>query len=533
MHFMKLQIVLWFLTLLSIHTGATTDMIKLFSLLDINGDGIYDQKEAFAALGVRKELWSRDDVLEELDMDKDGKVTIDDFMRISGLNSNYSIEQVRVALAQNATSFGSENISMTVSFSLKSTFPTCAENAFVEVLPHQLRFKATMAEYAVPSRWWEANWTGSVYTAVVQDLVPGSRINYTISACGLKRENLSIAVPFSSATDSQSLVFDNPTSIAVWGDMGTVMPLGFRVFEKIRADHDLRPFNLTHLFGDISYAGLATNAKLLNITSSDEFEFIWDLFGRQVEPLASEIPFMVSVGNHDVFYNASAFKVRYPMPKGQLFWTSYRIGDITVVSTSSEHPYGKNTPQWRWLDRVLAKARKTSPWLVLTIHRPLYSSDQNEWSQHHAGGNLQAALEPLIILHQVDLVMTGHQHMYERIHPVIDGKIVQLPSYKIEDEDVYKDPTAPPHIVVGCAGALQHEKFIVPSPQWSAVRFANGENRYTDTFGYVRIDAFNISAMHLSFETVSGGRKDGFWILKNESRPIGMSQIRNLKEWKS
>ena len=41
-------------------------------------------------------------------------------------------------------------------------------------------------------------------------------------------------------------------------------------------------FNATMLFGDISYAGVDTNVKPFNITSADEWEHVWDLFGEQV-----------------------------------------------------------------------------------------------------------------------------------------------------------------------------------------------------------------------------------------------------------
>ena len=34
----------------------------------------------------------------------------------------------------------------------------------------------------------------------------------------------------------------------------------------------------------------------VNITSGDEWEYIWDLFGRQMQPIASAVPYLVGVG---------------------------------------------------------------------------------------------------------------------------------------------------------------------------------------------------------------------------------------------
>ena len=33
-----------------------------------------------------------------------------------------------------------------------------------------------------------------------------------------------------------------------------------------------------------------------------------------MEPLSSRIPFMVGVGNHDMFYDAAAYSTRFGMP---------------------------------------------------------------------------------------------------------------------------------------------------------------------------------------------------------------------------
>ena len=39
----------------------------------------------------------------------------------------------------------------------------------------------------------------------------------------------------------------------------------------------------------------------LNITKNDELEYIWDLFMRQIEPVAATTPYMVGNGNHEAW----------------------------------------------------------------------------------------------------------------------------------------------------------------------------------------------------------------------------------------
>ena len=54
-----------------------------------------------------------------------------------------------------------------------------------------------------------------------------------------------------------------------------------------------------------------------------------------------------------------------------------------------------------------------------------------------------------------------------------------------DGNDVYHNTSAPTYVVVGSAGAMQEERWIKPTPDWSAVRFANGAGHfYTDSYGY-------------------------------------------------
>jgi len=53
--------------------------------------------------------------------------------------------------------------------------------------------------------------------------------------------------------------------------------------------------------------------------------------------------------------------------------------------------------------------RATVPWIVLTIHKPIYCSADG--SPHFAN-----ELEDLLIKYDVDLTIVGHMHLYEVIH---------------------------------------------------------------------------------------------------------------------
>lgn len=145
-----------------------------------------------------------------------------------------------------------------------------------------------------------------------------------------------------------------------------------RAAGKRGGEHDANPPVLC------SYAGTDTNIPFLNITNKDECEWIWDLWGQQIEPLAAHMPYMTGVGNHEVFYNWTAFTHRYHMPTQDggngNFWFSYDYGSVHFTSLSTEQPYTPGSPQWLWAQQDLRKAvanRANVPWIVVTGHRPM------------------------------------------------------------------------------------------------------------------------------------------------------------------
>ena len=94
-----------------------------------------------------------------------------------------------------------------------------------------------------------------------------------------------------------------------------------------------------------------------------EASAIWDIWGRQIEPVAAYYPYMISLGNHESSYNYTAFKARHEMPgqgsggQGNQFY-SFDHGLVHFVSMSSENdaaPYAVGSPQYNFLRAVCTK----------------------------------------------------------------------------------------------------------------------------------------------------------------------------------
>jgi acid phosphatase type 7 len=159
---------------------------------------------------------------------------------------------------------------------------------------------------------------------------------------------------------------------------------------------------MIHL-GDIAYES-GTRAQL-------EAHF----FRAYADMLESSPAFPVS-GNHEYETEGAApFREAFMLPEngapdGLERWYSYDWGDVHLVALDSERV---GAAQAAWLDADLAANRL--PWVIVYLHRPPYSS-----GDHGSNGGVQRHFVPLFAKHRVPVVLTGHDHHYERTNP-LDG----------------------------------------------------------------------------------------------------------------
>lgn len=72
----------------------------------------------------------------------------------------------------------------------------------------------------------------------------------------------------------------------------------------------------------------------------------------------------------------------------------------------------KYTSQHWWLKDELKKVdRKITPWLIVLMHIPFYSSNTAHYME---GESMRTVFEQWFIDYKVDAVFAGHVHAYER-----------------------------------------------------------------------------------------------------------------------
>jgi len=99
---------------------------------------------------------------------------------------------------------------------------------------------------------------------------------------------------------------------------------------------------------------------------------------------------------------------------GSELYYSYDYGDIHFVVLDSNNGAQTNDPMVLWLQQDLAASTKT--WTIAYWHHPPYSHGphNSDLASKFQQVQMREVVLPLLEDHGVDLVLTGHSHVYER-----------------------------------------------------------------------------------------------------------------------
>lgn len=334
---------------------------------------------------------------------------------------------------------------------------------------------------------------GWLHTAELDDLQPAAIYSYTISDCQSFPSNFSFQLPSPPAPDAR-------TRFIVYGDMGKAeedsslenwmeAPAANTTARVAQLLQQGRAQAVLHI-GDIAYAvGHASQ---------------WDEFYNFVQPVASAVPYMQAIGNHEANFpgsnsffqtldSAGECGVPYAMrftggrcesvvvaggvDPSSLYY-SFVMGSVHVAVLSTEHDFRTGGAQWRWLQGDLAAVdRLVTPWLLVVGHRPMYID--STWnttvdSDQYVAALLRAAIEPLLLRYKVNAAFWGHHHSFQRTCPVAN-EICAESSHGVV------------HYGVGMAGMTLSTNLMPKAPAWSL--------RAELVYGLSAVDAVNSTHM--------------------------------------
>src|SRR5258708_35718743 len=180
---------------------------------------------------------------------------------------------------------------------------------------------------------------------------------------------------------------------AAIGDMGTGEQPQYQTGKQMLKVRQGFSFEFLIMLGDKIYGG----------SSPSDFE---RKFETAYKPLLDGgVKFYASLRNHD--NTNERFYKPFNM-NGEAYYT-YKKGNVRFFALNSNEMDPK---QLAWLTQQLQDAGN-GDWKICYFHHPLYSSGRF----HGPSLDLRKLLEPLFIKYGVDAVFSGHDHVYERIHP--------------------------------------------------------------------------------------------------------------------
>lgn len=185
---------------------------------------------------------------------------------------------------------------------------------------------------------------------------------------------------------------DGSVRFAVIGDTGTGTKKQQELADVMVQYRQAFPFETVLMMGDNLY-GTETPADY-----KKKFEDIYRAL------LDQKVKFYASLGNHDE--PNERFYELFNM-NGKEY---YRFGKGNVAFYALNSNY-MDKKQVQWLEDELAK--DTAEWKICFFHHPPYSSG----GKHGSDKQLREVVEPIFVKYGVNVVLTGHDHFYERIKP--------------------------------------------------------------------------------------------------------------------
>jgi hypothetical protein len=155
-----------------------------------------------------------------------------------------------------------------------------------------------------------------------------------------------------------------------------------------------------------------------------------------------------------------------------------------------------------WLDADLAATDRT--WRAVFFHHTIFSvGNHGTWGDMESNWRMRELLAPIMQQHGVQLVVFGHDHLYQRSKRILvdaDGLIVRGPCNGV-DSNVVESNAGIVYIVAGIGGTDFHTRQVDPTDTCGSAGFDSDVANYGDGYDFV---AFNGNELVLFDDPDSG-----------------------------
>ena len=178
-----------------------------------------------------------------------------------------------------------------------------------------------------------------------------------------------------------------------------------------------------------------------------------DCFFNIISNLDDDGRFKVALGDDDTGSTRYGDYIRHFDLENPFYSFDYQNVHFLAMSTGkgSVIPYVNGSEQYQFIQDDLNKAANNPniDWIIVYGYRPFYTSP----TLHPSNEILRQTYPPLFEKYGVDMVITSHNHNYQRSYPLvynIDNS--RQPIVKDLNTSQYNSPGVPIYVVVGTAG---------------------------------------------------------------------------------
>ncbi len=241
-----------------------------------------------------------------------------------------------------------------------------------------------------------ASLAGNRLVAIATDLYPDTLYEYQVMTDGWWGGTPTRVVRTAPRDADEAIRF------VYLGDVQTGVPEWGRQFSALVSSRpDLRFALLT---GDlVNFGAMST---------------LWDEALAAAGDAFASIPVVPAIGNHETFAGGGAlFDAFFVLPSDgpvapeRAYVIRYGPLLLAVLDTTDRD---RIEVQAQWLDQVLTDSHAI--WKIVAFHHPIWTSVPRRDSAW-----LRDVLVPVFDRHAVDLVLTGHDHVYSRTWPLRAG----------------------------------------------------------------------------------------------------------------
>ncbi len=371
---------------------------------------------------------------------------------------------------------------------------------------------------------------GIVTEHIVQlsGLKPGTKYFYTVGAAIEKTasgEDAPPRNPIIAFTTPPEVGPAAPTRVWVLGDPGTKNATQAAVRDQYYKFTGSRGTDLWLLLGDNAYP---------DGTDADYQKAIFEMYPETLRT----VPLWSTLGNHDghsansitqsgVYYDVFTLPTRGQaggVPSGTEAYYSFDYANTHFVCLDShDTDRSPDGAMAQWLKADLAATKRE--WIVAFFHHPTYTKGTHDSDKEARSIEMRQAFLPILEAGGVDLVLTGHSHVYERSF-LIDGhygaaatfdaaaNVKQKGNGRADGDGVYHKPrgrvahVGEVSVVAGSAGHASAKPVPLNHPAMVVSLNEAGS-------AVVDIDGLKLN---LTFINEQGEKRDWFTIVKDDPK---------------